>query len=288
MKNLTLAFALTLGALTVPALAQDAQPAPLAAAKRVTFEHRALTALLERHVHDELVDYSGLLRDRSMLDMYAKSVAAVTPDLIKTWDREERLAFWINVYNAYTLQLVLDNYDLGGDRRLESITDIKMGDKGPWDLAIVPMPAFHPDGKSENLTLNQIENAILRPQFGDPRIHAAVNCASSGCPPLRAEAYTGEQVESQLAEQMKGFLSQTSRNRFDKQANTVTISSIFKWYGDDFTTEASPGSKATDLRDFLIANAPLSLGATAEARAWIRDADLNFGEYDWKLNDFRR
>jgi hypothetical protein len=289
MKKLWLALAITLGALSAPSYCdlQDARPAAVAAEKRVTFEHRAFSALLERHVHGELVNYTGLMRDRGMLDMYAKSVATVTPADMDKWDREERMAFWINVYNAYTLQLILDHYDAGKGKYLDSIMAISNGNKNAWNLAIIPMPAFHPDGKEENLTLDQIENKILRPQFGEPRIHVAVNCASVGCPPLRGEAFSGANLEKQLAEQMKEFMAQPSRNAFEKNANKVELSNIFDWYGDDFKTEATDAEPATDLRDYLIANGPTLAGVSAKDRAWIRDAHLSFGEYDWNLNDYR-
>jgi hypothetical protein len=260
-------------------LAEQEQPE-----QRVTFEHRAFSSLLKRHVHGDLVDYKGLNRDRAMLDMYAASLAAVTPTEMMQWDRAERMAFWINVYNAYTLQLILDNLDQGDGKLLDSITSINEGDNNAWNLAVIPMAAFHPDKKRMNLTLDQIENKILRPQFGDARIHAAVNCASIGCPPLRAEAFTGADLEQQLSEQMEAFMASTTRNTFDKPGNKVELSNIFDWYGDDFKSAATAAKRATDLRDYLIENGPESAGATAEDRSWIRDAEVGFGEYDWKLN----
>ena len=297
MKKLTLAltFALaaapfSLGAATAPSLsrqlAQDSRPAKPRPAERIVFEHRALSMLLERHVQGELVDYGALNRDRAMLDMYAAKTAMVTPAEMKTWDRAERLAFWINVYNAYTLQLILDNYDQGSGKRLDSINSLKKGELSAWDQPLIPMAAFHPDGEKQNLTLNQIENRIIRPEFNEPRIHAAVNCAAIGCPPLLGEAFTGAKLEDQLASQMKAFMAGTSRNQFHKADKKVILSSIFDWYGDDFKTAATGTKRATDLRDYLIASGPESAGKNAADRAWIRDAVIEYSEYNWKLNDY--
>jgi hypothetical protein len=297
MKKLTLAltFALAAAPLSLGAalvlgpsspLTQDSRPVAPKPQERIVFEHRAFSSLLERHVQGEFVDYAALNRDRAMLDMYAAKTAKVTPAEMKTWDRAERMAFWINVYNAYTLQLILDNYDQGSGKRLDTINAIKKGDVSPWDQAIIPMPAFHPDGERKSLTLNQVENSIIRPEFNEPRIHAAVNCAAIGCPPLLGEAFTGAKLEAQLASQMKAFMAGTSRNQFHKADKKAILSSIFDWYGDDFKTEATAAKRATDLRDYLIANGPESAGKTAADRAWIRDATIEFGEYDWKLNDY--
>jgi hypothetical protein len=294
MNKLTLAAAILLAATITlaPAAAQESRPtqptADQPADKRVTFDHRAFSALLERHVQGERVDYVGLLRDRAMLDMYTVKLAKTTPTEMKKWDRNERFAFWVNTYNAYTLKLILDHYKASNGDALDSINSIRIKGKGPWDAELVPMPAFHPDGKRMGLTLNQVENSILRPEFGDARVHAAVNCAAIGCPPLRAEAFVGERLEQQLAEQMQSFLGQKSRNAFDAKAKTIRLSSIFDWYAEDFQTRATGASPARDLRDYLIANGPEAAGATAKQRAWIREAKITFGEYDWALNDIER
>ena len=114
----------------------------------------------------------------------------------------------------------------------------------------------------------------------------AVNCAAIGCPPLLGEAFTGAKLEDQLASQMKAFMAGTSRNQFHKADKKVILSSIFDGYGDDFKTAATGTKRATDLRDYLIASGPESAGKNAADRAWIRDAVIEYSEYNWKLNDY--
>ena len=270
------------------AFAQDSRPTEAPTAAAATFDHRPLNALLVRHVKDERVDYAGLERDRALLDRYIERLEAVTPKAMKTWSEDERFAFWANTYNAVTLQLIVDHYRQGEGKTLASITDIgfegKDGERlNAWQQPLVALGAFHPDGTGEDLTLDAIENRILRPTFGDARVHAAVNCASIGCPPLRAEAFTGKDLDAQLDDQMQAFLS-GPRNAFDEAAKTVGLSKIFEWYGVDFV-DAEAG---TDLADWLVKNGPASSGATERERAWIRTAELGFLEYDWALNDVVR
>ncbi|MDF1798133.1 MAG: DUF547 domain-containing protein [Planctomycetota bacterium] len=276
-----------LGATFAVASAQDSRPTE-APAVRAAFDHSPLTALLTRHVQDERVDYAGLERDRAQLDAYILRLEAVTPKAMQAWSEDERFAFWANTYNAVTLQLIVDHYRQPGGKTLGSITDIsfeaKDGERlNAWQQPLVALGAFHPDGTGKDLTLDAIENRILRPTFGDERVHAAVNCASIGCPPLRAEAFLGKGLDAQLDDQMAAFLS-GPRNAFDKAAKTVRLSRVFDWYGSDFV-DAEAG---TDLADWLVENGPASAGATAEDRAWIATAKLDYLEYDWALNDVVR
>lgn len=280
MKLITLAAALLLA--VAASLASGSQDSP-GATKRKTFDHAMLSALLERHVIGDRVSYAGLSRDSAMLDAYTKRVAAVTPAQLNQWDREERFAFWINVYNAFTLKLIVDNYDLGEGKHLASITDLTKDDVGPWDQPLIPMPNHYPlmleaGVKLPALTLNHIEQDILRPLFKDARLHAAVNCASISCPPLRNEAFEGSRLETQLEEQMTAFLGDESRNRYDPESKTLQLSKIFDWYGADFVN----AKKGTTLADFVSHFAPESAG---EDRSWIKSAKIGFRDYDWKLND---
>jgi len=273
MKSLTLLF-LSLAALIAGSFVA-ASSANQDVAKAAPFDHRMLTMLLERHVKEDRVDYVGLQRDRAMLDAYAKRLAAVTPKELDAWDKNERFAFWINVYNTYTLKLIVDHYPVA------SINDLAKKDVSPWDQPLIPMQGFQPDKKKVDLSLNDVEQRILRPTFKDPRAHAAVNCASKGCPPLRAEAFEGAKLEAQLDEQMKAFLADRNRNRFEPKTKKIVLNKIFEWYADDFV-DAKAG---TDLGDFLLRFAPPSAGATP---TWIPTAAISFSNYDWTLNDIDR
>lgn len=264
-------FASVMGATPLTSEAARAAQDP----KPVGFDHRMLSMLLQRHVKKDRVDYQGLLRDRAMLDAYTKKLSSTSKKEYDSWKREEQFAFWINTYNAFTLKLILDHYPV------QSINDLAKGDVGPWDQPLIPMPAFHPEGKDRDLTLNDVEQRILRPVFKDARVHAAVNCASKGCPPLRAEAFEGARLDKQLDEQMRAFVGDRSRNRFDKANKKLVLNSIFEWYADDFADK----KRGTTRADFLMRFAPESAGPDL---TWIKSAKVTFDNYDWSLNDIER
>lgn len=247
--------------------AQDTKPAG--------FDHRMLTMLLERHVKKDRVDYQGLARDRAMLDAYTKKLSSTSKKEYDGWKRDEQFAFWINTYNAFTLKLILDHYPVA------SINELEKDDVGPWDQPLIPMRAFHPEGKDRDLTLNDVEQRILRPVFKDARVHAAVNCASKGCPPLRAEAFEGARLDEQLEEQMRAFVADRSRNRFDKANKKLVLNSIFEWYAEDFADK----KRGTTRADFLMRFATESAGPDL---TWIKSAKVTFDNYDWSLNDIER
>jgi len=207
--------------------------------------HAAFSDLLKRYVSAAgNVDYAGLKKEHAALDAYLSALSKNTP--ASSWSRNEKLAYWINAYNAVTLDLILDNYPL------TKITDL---DKGkPWDKKIVTLG-------DERYTLNQIENEIIRPQFNEPRIHFAVNCAAASCPPLRNEAFVASKLESQLEEQTRSFIRNEAYNALS--GKTLRASKIFDWYGEDFG----------DLNEFFgkYMNLP-------------SDANIEFTEYNWSLN----
>ncbi len=247
-----------------------AYPAPCARAEGDSFDHShaALSAVLERHVEGDRVDYAALAKAPAALDAYLTSLGQVTPEELAGWERDQAYAFWINVYNATTLQVVRDAYPLA------SIRDIKRDEKEVWDLALVPLPAFAQDGK--RLTLNQVEHEILRPRYEDPRVHAAVNCASEGCPPLLAQAFRAEDLDAQLDAQVRVWLADTTRNQFQRGAKTARVSKIFEWFAADFESAGGP-------KRWIARYAPEGVAA------WITgdDVKLEFLEYSWKLNQVR-
>lgn len=134
----------------------------------------------------------------------------------------EKMAFWINAYNALTIDLIADNFPLGSIRELDG------GD--PWESRRFTVAG-------QLVTLNHIEHMILRP-MGDPRIHAAVNCASRGCPPMSRIAFTGAGLDAQLNAVSAAWINANGVT-IDPDANMVSLSKIFEWYGEDFL----PGSE---------------------------------------------
>ncbi len=243
----------------------------LAAVPAPTFDaiHVPWNAILEQRVRGGDFDYLGLSKERAGLDTYIASLEAVTFDVFSTLSRTERYAFWVNAYNAYTVKRVLDGY------HVKSIRDLGDEKLSVWDRDFVPLGALQPTLAKEKLTLNDIENKILRPTFQDARVHAAINCASKGCPPLRAEAFTAAKLEAQLDEQVKAWLADTTRNRFDAQKKRVEISKVFEWFAEDFQKEA--GSATAWIARFR----PTDKG-------WLIARDkptVSFLEYDWALNE---
>jgi hypothetical protein len=212
------------------------------------FDHSAFDLLLKSNVSEEgVVNYKGFLQNRKALRDYIDSLGVQLPT--DEWTKHDKLTYWMNAYNAMTVDLILHNYPL------ESIKDI---DK-PWDQRLWKLG-------DKWYNLDEIEHQILR-KMDDPRIHFGINCASFSCPPLLNEAFTSEKVDSQLDTLSKNFINDTSRNVISK--NEVTISKIFNWFGKDFKTDGS-------LIDFLNKYSTNLIDANAKVR---------YKDYDWNLNN---
>jgi hypothetical protein len=255
---------LLLIALLLPALLATAQP-------RREFDqgHGRLNKVLSTYVKQDRVDYPGLKRNRKGLDLYIAELEQITLPTFQRWTREQRFAYWINAYNAYTLRLIVNNYPL------QSILEIKEGELDAWHQRFIPLQHLFPKLSKAKLTLNDIENEILRPTYKDARLHAAVNCAAISCPPLRNEAFTAKRLNEQLNRSTLEWLKDESRNRFDALECKVKLSKIFEWYAEDFKIEgAGPAT-------WLAKHAP------KQHRSWLADCTLKveFLPYDWNLND---
>jgi hypothetical protein len=244
------------------------------------FDHANWDRLLKTCVHPlrsgkaSQVDYVALQHDRSRLISYLNTLSIVDRDSFDAWPRQEQLAFLINAYNAWTVKLIIDNYP-----GLDSIKDLGSWFSTPWNRTFIPL-------LGERRSLDDIEHKLIRGsgRYNDPRIHFAVNCASIGCPALRAGAYTGELLDEQLETATQNFLADSERNRL--RGDTLEVSSIFKWYRGDFE---SGWRNSTSLRLFL-ARYARALGLTPAQKHALIDGtiDIDFLAYDWRLNDFQR
>lgn len=228
--------------------------------------HFAFTKILKKYVVEEglttKVRYIELKKDTKELDSYLSSLEAVSKEEFLAFGADERLSFLINAYNAFTLRLVLNHYPV------KSIKDIGGLFSSPWKKKFFRL-------LGEKKSLDNIEHDIIRKDFEEPRIHFAVNCASIGCPALRAEAYTARKLNEQLEDATKKFLQDKTRNRFKPQERLLEISSIFKWYGDDFRKKAT-------LEAFLAQY----MGETEEEKQLIRgESKTRYLSYDWDLNE---
>ena len=242
-------------------------------------DYREWNALLGKHVklapdgNSSRLDYRGIATDQARLTIWLKTVSAVPETEYKQWPKAQRLAFLINAYNAWTIELVLSKYP-----DLKSIKDIGNVFQSPWKKKFIPL-------FGQEMALDDIEHGLIRASgaFDDPRIHAAVVCASIGCPMLRAEAFTGDKLDSQLEDGMRRFLADSTRNRFDATGGKLQVSKIFDWYGKDF----EKGHKGFESIKTTFGRYAAQLAKSPEAQERIRQGDykLEFLDYDWRLND---
>lgn len=210
--------------------------------------HESWGALLAKYVSPSgKVNYKGFKADKTALTAYLQALSDNPPQ--GTWSRAEKMAYWINAYNAFTIELICENYPLGSILKLD-------GGK-TWDVKRIKL-----GGKP--YSLNQIENEILRPQFKDARIHFAINCAAKSCPPLLNKAWTAANLEETLEKRCRQFVNDSRFNTLG--ADKAVLSKIFDWYAADFG----------DLKTFINQYAVTKLNA---------NASLAFQEYDWDLND---
>ena len=216
-------------------------------------DHGPLNELLQKHVRaNGTVNYEGFIADKTKLQSYLNTLSKNAPKA--QWSQKEHLAFWINAYNAFTIKAIVDHYPV------KSITEIKPSDaKNIWKSSF-----FSIGGKK--MSLDQIENDVLRVEFDEPRMHFAINCASISCPVLRNEAYVAAKLDVQLTEQSKRFFRDQSKNVLS--ANSVKISSIFNWFQEDFTKHGT-------LIDFINKYADVRISQSAK---------VSYMDYDWNLN----
>ena len=232
--------------------------------------HARWTDVLAANVHGESVDYKAIKEDRAGLDAYLASLESVMPEEFASWSRAQQFAFWIDAYNAFAVKRVVDAYPIA------SIQDLDDGTTKVWDQAVVPLGKLFPDAGGNDLSLNDIQNRILRPKFKDARVLAALHRASRSSPPLLAKAYVAERLDEQLDAQVASWLDDSARNRFDAKANKVVVSKVFDWFHDDFVRDAG------SVRAWLAAHAPV------QEREWLgsaKDVAVEFQPYSWKLDD---
>lgn len=220
--------------------------------------HKQWDELVKKHVTPfGKVNYEGMKNDKEHLEAYLTMLSNNPPK--SSWTKSEILAYWINAYNAFTVQLIVKHYPV------KSIKDLG----GPiykvntsWDIKFIQIG-------NEELDLNTIEHQKIRGQFKEPRIHFAVNCASVSCPRLRNEAYTSSKLEQQLTDQTKYFIAYKVKNDISDPKNPK-VSKLFSWYSSDFKIEGK------SVINFInkYSNSTIHEGAT-----------LNYLDYNWNLNN---
>ena len=231
---------------------------PTAATATTPPTHAGWNTIVKQYVNERgLVNYKALRTDSLALNSYLQDLATHMPS--KSWTDNDRLAYWINAYNAYTVQLIIRNYpvksikDLGGDKIFVNT---------PWDKHFIHLG-------SEAYSLNDIEHRIIRKQFPDNRIHLALVCAAMSCPRLRNEAYTGPNLNAQLDDQGRDFLNNPAKNQLTP-AGQPQVSSIFNFYPKDFTKNGSQS-----VQEFINRYAATKIEP---------NATLGYLPYNWALN----
>lgn len=222
-------------------------------------DHSIWNRLLHDHVSvSGSVSYRGIKKDSLLFYTYLEILEGAHPDN-SNWSREEQLAYWINAYNAFTIQLIIENYPLRSIKDLHGKLAVPFVNS-VWDNVFIDIQGYA-------YSLNDIEHRILRKKFNEPRIHFAINCASGSCPVLRPEAYEAGRIEDQLQQQAKLFVNDRIRNQIGE--DEIRISRIFQWFSGDFTENGT-------IIDYLNQYSEVKINS---------DADIGFLEYDWSLNE---
>ncbi len=257
----------------------------LAANAAGALDYGPYNEVLQTYVNERgMVDYKALKANPGQLNAFLDNAATLERSTYESWSDDAKIAFWINAYNAYTLKAIIEHYPIeagliGGlrfpDNSIRQIDGVWTGLE--WEVM------------GEMLTLDAMEHEILRKEFKDePRVHAALVCAAMSCPPLRREAFTGEQLDAQLDNQMREWMSHPDKFAIDRESNVVHLSKIFQWFGRDFLNGYAT---ETEFQQFSSSQRAV-LNAVAEAlpdeqATYLREGDytIEYLPYDWSLNE---
>jgi len=232
-----------------------------AASDSVGPDNSLFTQVLRDNVKNELVNYQAIKADKRFAD-YIDLLQKTDPNTIS---KKTRLTFWINVYNAFTIKIVVDQYPI---KSIMSKTAYAFG-KSNFQKKLVTINGV-------KYSLNDIENEIIRP-YGDPRIHFAINCAALSCPPLRDEAFEPTRLNEQMEEQTRNFLNNPQKNSFDFMKKQAKLSKVFDWFKEDFE------KYTTSVPEFI--SRYLSAEQAQQLRSAGKSFKIDHHDYNWDLND---
>lgn len=235
----------------------------------ISQQHHLFSNILNQYVKNGLVDYKNLQNDIE-LNKYLEQLTSTNPEKLS---KNEKLAFWINAYNAFTLQIIIENYPI------ESINELHTGGriighilgKTVWDKEFITI-------NHKKYSLNDIEHKILR-KMSEPRIHFAIVCASISCPEILNEAFEADKINNQLENQARRFLNDKSRNHFDLKNRKAYLSKIFDWFDEDF------GTSDENVLRFVSNYLPENL--SEEIKHNLSRWEISFNDYNWNLNELK-
>lgn len=249
--------------------------APVAWAAPIDQQYPGFDKLLHKHVQwlpdqsQSRADYAGWKADHAALRSVLAELSAVSQAEFDRWSGPQQMAFLINSYNAYTIELILNKYP-----DMKSIKDLGSLIQSPWKKKF-----FNLLGGERNL--DWIENEMLRAKYKDPRIHVGINCASIGCPALRPESFTAAKIDAQLDDSLSRFLGDKTRNRY--RDGKLEVSEIFKWFAEDFEKGNRGYRQVSDV--FAGHATQLSADPAVQAAIRAKTVPVAFLPYDWNLND---
>lgn len=230
-------------------------------------EHTDFSKLLNSGVIEKgsqtAVDYDYFKRNVNALTQYLTKLESVSQQDFKNWNENQQLAFLINAYNAFTIKLIVDNYP-----GIDSIRDLGGFFSSPWDKEF-----FTLFGNKTNL--DHIEHGMLREEYNEPRIHFAINCASRSCPALQNTAFIATSLNEQLENAAFQFIRDPAHNRFNENKKRLEVSSIFKWFKEDFT-------KSGSLKEYIVPY--FTDDSNLQAALQEKNIKIIFLDYDWSLN----
>ena len=263
MKHYTIKGAvLVMIGLTVAGTTAFREPQSVAVASAVAAEpvsHALFDQLAKKYVDAKgLVNYKGFKKDETELKKYLDVLAKNPPT--DTWSQNEQMAYWINAYNANTIQLILDHYPVKSIKDIGSRIKIPFVNT-PWDIKFIKVG-------DETYDLNRIEHGTLRKKFDDRRIHFALVCAARSCPRLRNEAYTAAKLDAQLDDQGSDFLNNPAKNSITSKK--ASLSKYFDWYKGDW----KDSGKSVEYWVNKYAKTKIN-----------KDTEISYLEYNWALNE---
>ncbi len=249
-----------------------------------SFSYKNYATVLKDYVDDTgMVNYKQLKAHREKLDTFVTTMSKLDPSSYNRWREKEKIAFWLNTYNALTLKVIIDNYPIKPSffrSRIYPKNSIRQI-PGVWDKM-----TFNVMGK--DLTLEHIEHNVLRKKFDEPRIHVAMVCAALSCPPLLNEPYEGRKLDEQLNNRARRFLGNPDKFKINRENRRVYLSPILKWFADDFVnkygTEEHIGKQSKKTSAILNFTADY-LEKSDKDYILAGEFKIKYLKYDWSLNE---